>query len=716
MCNVKGRGAVRRLSILGLVVGVFALVSCHKYTPPASTAITCTTTTSTTSTSTSSSSCTDPTTGITISIAPPTVSVTVATPTQFQWGVSGGTNNSVKWKVNGIAGGDDTVGRIDSLGKYIAPIKVPSPATVNVAAVSYEDQKLSVTSVVTIIPPPTVTISPTCTPTPCMLTSGSANTMTFTSTVTGATTNNNVFWLVNGVLAGNPTFGTITAAGVYTAPNTPPIGSTVTVTAASQDSTSSVANATVTISGYSTSSFQGQFAFSMAGRNASGAFFRAGSIIADGAGKLSGGLEDVNAASCAATSPISFVGTYTVSADGRGTMTFADGCTPSTFGFILVNNNQLQITGFDTTGTATGQANLQDPTFFNASGLIDTYVFDFAGVHGSSALSQIGEFTSDGLGKIIAGSIDVNDGGSVSQLQVASPTSTNPNPSPYFVNSNGRGTATISTTVGGPFRFTFYIVSRGSAVFVGTDPQTTVGGVAGVASQQSPNAPFDATSLNGNIAFSLAGPVPNGTLATAGSFSADGNLHITAGVLDENVNGTATQNMVFSNGSYAVASTGRGAATFTAGGHTYTLVFYLSTPGNAVLQETDSGRTSDGSFAQQQTTAFSLASIQGSYALQTTGLSPASPASAQTIAGPVVANGAGAISSGTIDINSAGTPASETVSGTYSLPASNGRVTLTLNPSTDNRNFAVYVVNSTQVFVIGIDAGRLASGAMYKRF
>jgi len=693
---------VRRLPILGLLVGMFALLSCHKYAAPASTAITCTTTTSTTSTTTSSSSCTDPTTGITIAISPTTVSVTVATATQFQAGVSGGTNSIVKWQVNGIPGGNDMVGRIDASGKYIAPISVPSTKTVNVIAVSYEDPKLSVTSVATIVPPPTVTISPTCTTTPCTLTSGSANQMTFTGTVTGAATTL-VDWQVNGILGGNATFGTITAAGVYTAPNTPPIGSTVTVMAVSHDSPSSLAQATVTISGYSKSSFQGQFAFSMAGSNASGAFFRAGSFIADSAGKLSAGLEDVNASSCAATNPISFVGTYTVSADGRGTMTFADGCTPSTFSFVLVNNNQLQITGFDASGTATGQANLQDPTFFNTSGLIGTYVFDFAGVHGGSALSEIGEFTSDGLGKITGGMLDTNDGGAIFSQA--------PFTGSYVVNSNGRGTATL-----GSLNFSFYIVSRGSAKFVGTDPQMTVGGVAGVASQQSPNATFDATSLNGNIAFSLAGPVPNGTLATAGSLSADGNLHITAGVLDENVNGTATQNVVFSNGSYAVAPTGRGTATFTAGGRTYTLVFYLSTQGNAVLQETDSGRTSDGSFAQQQTTGFTQASIQGSYALQTTGLSSASPASTQTIAGPLVADGVGAIPSGTIDINSAGTLASETVSGTYSLPVSNGRATLALNPSTDNRNFAVYIVNSTQVFVIGIDSGRLASGAMYKRF
>jgi hypothetical protein len=557
---------VRRLPSLGLLVGVFALVSCHHNAAPASTAITCTTTTSTTSTTTSSSSCTDPTTGITIAISPTTVSVTVATATQFQAGVSGGTNSIVKWQVNGIAGGNDMVGRIDASGKYIAPISVPSPtATVNVAAVSYEDPKLSVISVATIVAPPTVTISPTCTTTPCTLTSGSANQMTFTATVTGAPTTL-VDWQVNGILGGNATFGTITAAGVYTAPNTPPTGSTVTVMAVSHDSPSSLASAPVTIPGYSTSSFQGQFAFSMAGSNASGTFFRAGSFIADGAGKLSTGLEDVNAASCAATNPISFVGTYMVSADGRGAMTFADSCTPSTFSFVLVNNNQLQITGFDASGTATGQANLQDPTFFNASGLIGTYVFDFAGVHGGSPLSEIGEFTSDGLGNITGGLLDTNDGGAISS-QV-------PITGSYVVYSTGRGTATL-----GSLNFSFYIVSRGSAKFVGTDPQTTVGGVTGIASQQSPNATFDATSLNGNIVFLLSGPFPNGTIAAAGSFSADGNGHLTAGVLDENANGVASQNLAFSNGSYVVGSNGRGAAAFTAGGHTYTLVFYLSTPG-----------------------------------------------------------------------------------------------------------------------------------------
>ena len=251
---------MRRLPLFALMIALLGLASCGGQPPP-STAITCTTTTATTSSSSSSSTCSDPVTGISIAVSPVTISLNVASTTQFFGAVAGGTNSIITWQVNGILGGNDTIGRIDSNGFYHSPATVPSPATVNVTAVSFEDPKLSATAVATIVPPATVTISPTSS----TLTSGTANTKAFTSTVTGAPTTN-VNWYVNGVLGGNSAFGTINSSGVYTAPLTPPTGSTVTITVASNDFPLATANATVTISGFSTSSFQGQFAFSMAGK------------------------------------------------------------------------------------------------------------------------------------------------------------------------------------------------------------------------------------------------------------------------------------------------------------------------------------------------------------------------------------------------------------------------------------------------------------------
>jgi hypothetical protein len=735
---------VKRFLFLLLLSSLFTLPSCH-HAAANSTAVTCTTTTATSSTTTSTSTCTDPVTNISVTISPATVSVSVVTTQQFLDSIQGGTNSVTIWQVNGTTGGNDTIGRIDSNGLYHAPVTIPSPATVSVTAVSFEDQKVSATSTVTIVAAPTVTItSPSA---PVTVSSGTANTVNFSATETGGSTNI-ILWDVGpvgglGVLGGNATVGTISASGVYSPPLTPPIGQTVTVTAEAQDSPTSKATLALTISGYSTSSLQGQFAFSMAGSNASGHFFRAGSFAADGAGHLDSVLEDTNATSGATTTPISTTGTYTVSADGRGTFQFNDGLTPASFNFVLVNGTQLQIIAFDASGTATGQANAQNASTFAGaplSALNGTYVFDFSGVDGSNGLSQIGEFNADGAGNIKSGSVDINDGGTLSQFQInGSKTACTPAPLPapqppvtplstYSVSSNGRGTLSLTTLLstcfpGPAFSLNFYVVSLGSAKFVGTD---NVKQVAGFTSQQAPNATMDATALNGNYAFVLAGSATGGPIGTAGSFSANGAGCLTAntGVLDENVNGTPSLDLTFTSllpsdptcpngaGKYTVDSTGRGTMTFQTGSRAYSLVFYLGDAGNAVLQEADAGHTSDGNFTLQQSAAFTLASIQGNYAIETSGVSAAAP---QVSTGELSANGAGAITLGNVDTNTGGTLApGQPVTGSYAAPAANGRATIALNSSSPN--YAAYVVSPTQIYILGMQSGQLAVGALLRQF
>ena len=709
----------RLIYILFLGASALGLTSCGG-TPAASTAITCTTTTSSTSTATSSSACMDPVTGISVSVSPATVSVNVVTTYQFSAGVGGSTNIVVTWSVNGVTGGSDATGHIDSNGLYHAPSAVPTGGgAVTVTATSFEDPNVSASSAVTITPPPTVTISPS---TPVTLPSGSlsgspTNTQTFVGTVTGAATTNVDYYVAlpggASIKGGNPILGTISSTGVYSPPLTPPVGSTVIVSAVSRDFPSALASDTVTIVGYSTPSLQGRFAFSISGRTALGPFYRAGSFVLDGAGNLSNGLEDVNDSLGVTPAPIAFTGTYMVGADGRGTLKFNDNraTTPAIFDFVIANSNQFQFIGFDATGTSAGQAVLQDASKFISS-FAGTYVFDFAGVQGANPLSQIGEFTVDGAGNITGGLIDSNTGGTIaSGVAITGGTYTG------SLNSNGRGTATLVTS-NGSLHFAFYLISQGQAKFVGTDSTQQV---AGTVSQQAPNATFDNTILNGNYAFLLAGAASGGKIATAGSFLADGAGHFTSGVADENVNGSPIANLSFQpSGTYTVASSGRGTATFTTATRTYNLVFYIGPIGNgtltAVAQETDSGITSDGIFAQQQSAAFALNSIQGNYAVSTSG-GTSSPSAGQVIVGQFASNGSGVIPSGAMDINTGGvlTPG-EAVTGTYTAPAANGRSTLVLNPTGDNRNFAAYVVNAAQVFILGIDPGRVAVGALYREF
>jgi hypothetical protein len=91
-------------------------------------------------------------------------------------------------------------------------------------------------------PPPSISVS--------IVSPGSSvvlgNTLSFTATVQNAT-DTTVAWSVNGVPGGNATAGTISAAGVYTAPPDLPSPASVQVTATSHQDPTKSANASVTI-------------------------------------------------------------------------------------------------------------------------------------------------------------------------------------------------------------------------------------------------------------------------------------------------------------------------------------------------------------------------------------------------------------------------------------------------------------------------------------
>ena len=99
-----------------------------------------------------------------ISISPQSPSVRVGQSQQFTASVTGsGTfNPAVSWSVNGVMGGNSTVGTISPAGLYVAPGMVPIPSTVSVSATSVADATKSATVAVTVMGNPTiVSISPT---------------------------------------------------------------------------------------------------------------------------------------------------------------------------------------------------------------------------------------------------------------------------------------------------------------------------------------------------------------------------------------------------------------------------------------------------------------------------------------------------------------------------------------------------------------------------
>jgi len=93
-------------------------------------------------------------------------------------------------------------------------------------------------------PPPSSAVTVTITPATASVLLG--NTQTFSATVIGAT-DTTVSWSINGIAGGSPIAGTITAAGVYTAPPDPPLARTVQVTATSNSDPTKFATATLII-------------------------------------------------------------------------------------------------------------------------------------------------------------------------------------------------------------------------------------------------------------------------------------------------------------------------------------------------------------------------------------------------------------------------------------------------------------------------------------
>ncbi len=183
--------------------------------------------------------CSLATPAIEVAVCPTTSSVPVGSTATLTATLANTTDTAVSWQVNGVAGGNATVGTISSTGVYTAPSTVPSPATVTVAALSAADSSTQGSAQLTIVPI-TVTVNP---PSASVQVN---NTASFAATVQN-TSNTGVTWMVNGVSGGNTTVGTISGSGIYSAPASVPSPATVTVTAVSVVSVSASASAEVTI-------------------------------------------------------------------------------------------------------------------------------------------------------------------------------------------------------------------------------------------------------------------------------------------------------------------------------------------------------------------------------------------------------------------------------------------------------------------------------------
>jgi hypothetical protein len=98
--------------------------------------------------------------GVKVSVSPGSATLHVGHTQRFTATVTGAPAG-VTWSVNNIAGGDPSVGTIDTSGEYTAPMDTPSPSTVTIGAASTTSPTASGSASVAVLPLPTITsVSP----------------------------------------------------------------------------------------------------------------------------------------------------------------------------------------------------------------------------------------------------------------------------------------------------------------------------------------------------------------------------------------------------------------------------------------------------------------------------------------------------------------------------------------------------------------------------
>ena len=642
-------------------------------------------------------------------------------------------STAVTWEVNGVAGGNSTVGTIISsstdnqLGIYTAPTVVPSTnnGQVDITAVAQQTNvtgnNTSTTATTITSNTATVTISGATgfSISPNNTTSAAAGqTIQFSATLNGVA-DGHATWTATSSTSGNA--GSINAStGLYTAPLFPPPGNSVTVTG--QDGTNS-ASETFTIR-YSDASLTGPYSFSYLGDNQLGFAAVAGSFVADGNGNIESGVEDIASFQTGVTSEVAISGNYVVGSDGRGSVNLTNG---TTWRFALAANQHALILHSDVTSTGSGtmdQQNLNSLT--NSNGVVSgSYVFTGSGADSSfRPLAMAGKFTANGAGSIPVSNniLDLNDGGAVTQADTSLTGSYAFDPA---FPGTGRGTLTLTSTSAGSRQYAFYTVDSTHLRLVEIDHN---GYFVGDAFSSPAGSSFSPASISGNYVFTAGGNSGAGAYAAAGLFTPNGAGTMTGGAFDANNAGTLQNNVSLTSCAYSVdPATGRVDLKLCGAG-TSEFAVYPTSENSAVMLEIDSTAITGGTAYLQQSPPTTAPSGNFAFALAGQGIFHSAPASYQQDVDGQFVLSTGSFSSGNLDINnfnsvftsdkvntaSVTSGSTTTPESSIAAPAANGRGTATItgaNPVVSYK-LVYYLVSPNTALMLDQDSGLILNGVL----
>src|SRR5438270_10177521 len=243
---------------------------------------------------------------------------------------------------------------------------------------------------------------------------------------------------------------------------------------------------------FTNANLNGPFAFSYIGSDPGGFLAVAGSFVADGAGHITSGTQDINSGAAVSTN-VAASGTYLVRSDGRGTITLNSPAGTSTLDFVIVAGGHALVTRFDNRATGSGTIDQQTTSAFSNAALAGSFAFTLSGIDTNAAVPFAigGVFTSDATGTLTSGLDDSNDNGLV--------VTNDPITGSIPVASTGRGTATLNTPHGA-LTLAYYVVNANHLQIARTNNLPALGGEA-----FRQTGPFSNASVSGPFAFTIAG-------------------------------------------------------------------------------------------------------------------------------------------------------------------------------------------------------------------
>jgi Fe-S cluster assembly iron-binding protein IscA len=680
--------------------------------------------------STKSASATVTVTGpVSVSVSPATAQVVVSTSQQFSATVSGTSNTAVTWSLTGGGCGGTACGTLTSSGLYTAPATIPTPSVVSVTATSVADPTKSSTAMVTIVPPISVTISPT------SATVTAGTTQQFLASVSG-TGNNSVTWSVSGTGCTGSGCGVISSFGLYTAPSTVPSPAQVTVKVASQVNPSKFATATVTIippviltvspaSATVATGGQRQFSATVTGTSNTGVTWSlsgtgctgsaCGTLSSSGLYTAPGSVPSPAAVTVTATS----VSHPDKSASAAVTIVPAIGVSVSPASVQVVTGTNRQFSA-----NVTGTSNTSVTWSLSGSGCSGS---NCGTISSSGLYTAPGSIPSPAQVTVKATSVaDSTKSGSATVTLIApvvvaiSPTSAVIAPTgeqQFIATVTGSSNKTVEWGVSGSGctgSACGTITSSGlytAPAEIPSPATVVVKATAQIDASRSASATVSIVAnknflLNGPYVFRFTGFDSEGVYEAVGSFHTDGNGHITAGLEDINRTLAPATNVTFT-GSYLVGADGRGTMTISGAGATQTFRFALSLSGmNARFIEFDSsGIRGSGVITKQTPTTFALSTFKGAYVVSLAGQDSMGDRIG-TLA-ILYFDGAGSIIGGSMDVNDGGaiSPTYGSVNGIYRIDSTGrGLITLSVPGFAGGAfQFVFYVAEADKLVLVSTD-------------